>query len=269
MSRRPPPKHRRNTSPQRLLAMSSAAAITVVAVAGAAGFGPGGAVRTERTAAQISMPSAPNSQEIPEPGASTGDPSVSVPTPDTSDGVSKATGGSTDAANPDAGGTESDAANQDAGDTASGTPGSGGTSEPAAAVLPPRSGAGKRIVYDISDQRVWLVEGDHDVASTYRVSGSRIRGLVDPGSYEVYSKSRRAVSYDYKETMNYMVRFTQGRSAAIGFHDIPRYVDDETPVQTRQQLGTPLSAGCVRQRRSDAKRLWEFAPVGTTVVVTA
>lgn len=257
VSHRPPPKHRRNTSPQRLLAMSSAAAITVVAVAGAAGFGPGGAVRTERTAAQMSMPSASNSQDIPEPGASIADPPVDSPTSETSDAAPRPTAGSTDPVNRDAGGAASD------------SPRNGSAAEPADAALPTRSGTGKRIVYDIGDQRVWLVQDDHKVASTYRVSGSRVKGLVDPGSYEVYSKSRHAVSYDYKETMNYMVRFTEGRSAAIGFHDIPRSVDDESPVQTRQQLGTPLSAGCVRQRRADAKRLWEFAPVGTTVVVTA
>jgi lipoprotein-anchoring transpeptidase ErfK/SrfK len=39
-------------------------------------------------------------------------------------------------------------------------------------------------------------------------------------------------------------------------------------VQTVSELGTPLSHGCIRQRRADAKLLWAFAPLGTTVVVT-
>jgi lipoprotein-anchoring transpeptidase ErfK/SrfK len=38
-------------------------------------------------------------------------------------------------------------------------------------------------------------------------------------------------------------------------------------VQTPAQLGTPLSHGCIRQRTADAKALWHFAPLGTTVVV--
>ena len=68
--------------------------------------------------------------------------------------------------------------------------------------------------------------------------------------------------------MNFFVRFTQGDSgAAIGFHDIP--VDAGLPVQTIAQLGTPLSHGCVRQKREDAVALWKFAPIGTAVVVTA
>ncbi|MGH3500547.1 MAG: L,D-transpeptidase, partial [Nocardioidaceae bacterium] len=32
-------------------------------------------------------------------------------------------------------------------------------------------------------------------------------------------------------------------------------------------LGTPQSDGCIRQWIKDAKALWGFAPVGTTVVV--
>jgi lipoprotein-anchoring transpeptidase ErfK/SrfK len=67
--------------------------------------------------------------------------------------------------------------------------------------------------------------------------------------------------------MKYFVRFAHGDNASIGFHDIP--VDDGRPVQTVDELGTPLSHGCIRQRRSDAKQLWEFAPLGTRVVVTA
>ena len=39
--------------------------------------------------------------------------------------------------------------------------------------------------------------------------------------------------------------------------------------QTKAQLGTPLSAGCVRQWKPDAIALWEFASLGTRVVVTA
>jgi hypothetical protein len=65
--------------------------------------------------------------------------------------------------------------------------------------------------------------------------------------------------------MRYMVRFTQGDTAPIGFHDIP--LMGEKPVQTPAQLGTALSHGCIRQAADDARALWRFAPVGTPVVV--
>jgi hypothetical protein len=48
--------------------------------------------------------------------------------------------------------------------------------------LPDDSGAGKRVVFDISAQQVWLVEADDSVVRTYPVSGSRYDQL-DTGTY--------------------------------------------------------------------------------------
>jgi hypothetical protein len=132
--------------------------------------------------------------------------------------------------------------------------------------LPEGSGSGRRVVFSEGQQRVWLVRSHDRVADTYLVSGS-IYDNLDPGTYEVYSRSERAWGIDDSGSMKYFVRFASGDNAAIGFHDIP--VDDGQPVQTVDELGTPLSHGCIRQRRADAKRLWAFAPLGTKVVVTA
>jgi hypothetical protein len=133
--------------------------------------------------------------------------------------------------------------------------------------LPGDSGSGKRVVFSESRQRVWLVTEEGTVRRTYLVSGS-VYDNLDPGTFEVYSRDKDAVGIDDSGTMRFFVRFTQGDSgAAIGFHDIP--VDAGMPVQTLEQLGTPLSHGCIRQRRADAVALWKFAPIGTTVVVTA
>lgn len=132
--------------------------------------------------------------------------------------------------------------------------------------LPADSGEGRRVVFSESRQRVWLVGEQGKVLRTYLVSGS-VYDNLDPGTFEVYSRSEQAWGIDDSGTMRYFVRFTEGDNAAIGFHDIP--VDDGAPVQTRRQLGTPQSHGCIRQRPRDAVALWEFAPVGTTVVVTA
>ena len=133
--------------------------------------------------------------------------------------------------------------------------------------LPAGSGGGLRVVYSESRQRVWLVDEADKVQRTYPVSGS-IYDNLDPGTFEVYSRSENAVGIDDSGTMKYFVRFTTGdEGAAIGFHDIP--VDEGRRVQTVAELGTPLSHGCIRQAREDAIALWEFAPIGTTVVVTA
>lgn len=133
-------------------------------------------------------------------------------------------------------------------------------------VLPADSGSGRRVVFAIEAQRVWLVGAGGRVDSTYPVSGSLTDNLR-PGTYRVYSRSRWAVGVDDSGTMQYFVRFAHGPHAAIGFHTIPTLRG--RPLQTRGQLGTPQSHGCIRQARPDAIRLWGFAPVGTTVVVTA
>ncbi len=133
---------------------------------------------------------------------------------------------------------------------------------------PPRgSGTGRRVVFDESAQQVWLVRAGGSVRSTYLVSGS-VHDNLDPGRYAVYSRSRDAVGFDYSSTMDYMVRFTQGANAAIGFHDIPLDRRGE-PMQRWSELGTPTSSGCIRQRPRDAREMWRFASIGTAVVVVA
>jgi lipoprotein-anchoring transpeptidase ErfK/SrfK len=142
----------------------------------------------------------------------------------------------------------------------------GPSAEPAPGV-PPDSGTGRRIVFDMARQRVWLVgqrAGQDVVRRTYPVSGS-VTDNLQPGTYAVESKSMRAWGVEDSGTMRYMVRFAHGDHAAIGFHDIP--VLDGRFVQTREQLGRPMSHGCIRQWRPDARALWAFAPVGTKVVV--
>ncbi len=131
--------------------------------------------------------------------------------------------------------------------------------------LPAGSGSGRRVVFSEGRQRVWLVAGGQRVVRTYLVSGS-VYDNLDPGTYEVFSRSEQAWGIDDSGTMKYFVRFARGPRAAIGFHDIP--VQDGRLVQGVDELGTPLSHGCIRQLRADAIALWDFAPLGSTVVVT-
>ena len=135
-----------------------------------------------------------------------------------------------------------------------------------AGVLAPDAGLHgvKHILYERGAQRVWLVEADGSVLDDYPVSGRD--GTPASGQYTVFSKSVDAWSFEPGVTMKHMVRFARGRSdAAIGFHSIPRRGD--VPIQTEQQLGQFLSAGCVRQRDDKAQQLYEWAPIGTPVAV--
>ena len=130
--------------------------------------------------------------------------------------------------------------------------------------LPSESGAGRRIVYSNSDQRVWLVEGDGTVTDSYLISGKQ--GVPAPGTYEVFSKSEAAFAGHDDITMSHMVRFAHGRSLPIGFHAIPNDGNGR-PLQTEEDLGEYHSAGCVRQSPGHAANLFAWADIGTAVVV--
>ena len=138
--------------------------------------------------------------------------------------------------------------------------------EPAEPAVPADSGEGRRVVFDQSDQRVWLVDGKGETRRTYLVSGS-IYDNLDPGTFEVFSRSEQAWGIDDSGEMKWFVRFTVGDNAAIGFHSIP--TKDGEPLQSEDELGTPTSHGCIRQATPDARAMWRFAQIGDTVVVVA
>ena len=132
--------------------------------------------------------------------------------------------------------------------------------------VPDNSGVGRRVVYSNSKERVWLVDEDRSVIDTYLVSGKL--GVPAPGEYEVYSKSELAFAGHDGITMSHMVRFAQGAALPIGFHAIPLDANGH-PLQSEEELGEYHSAGCVRQSPEHAAELFDWAVVGTPVVVLA
>ena len=52
-----------------------------------------------------------------------------------------------------------------------------------------------------------------------------------------------------------------------GFHSIPIH-EDKSPFQTKEQLGTLRSGGCVRQDFDDAVWTFGWTDVGTRVIMT-
>ncbi len=131
--------------------------------------------------------------------------------------------------------------------------------------LPAGSGTGRRIVYANRAQRVWAVDEDETVIKTHLVSG-RI-GNPRTGVYSVWSRSASTCATTNPSVCwRWMVRFAIGVNGGnVGFHEIPRR--NGRPVQSESQLGQPLSSGCVRQGTADALWMWEWAELGTVVVV--
>ena len=133
--------------------------------------------------------------------------------------------------------------------------------------LPDDSGSGRRVVYDRAGQRVWAVGSDGEIIRSWLVSGSKYSNEA-PGTHTVYSRSDMSTAWNGKAWLPQMIRYQKTEIGNIGFHAIPLHVSDNSIYQTSDELGTRLSGGCQRQANEDAAFMWEFAPVGTTIVVT-
>lgn len=132
--------------------------------------------------------------------------------------------------------------------------------------LPENSGSGYRVVFEKISQRVWAVDENENVIRSWLVSGSQYNNEIS-GTHQVYSRSEESTAWNGRAILPYMIRWLKTDIGAIGFHGIPRHVEDNSAYQTEDELGTRLSSGCQRQADPDAAFLWAFADVGTTVVV--
>jgi lipoprotein-anchoring transpeptidase ErfK/SrfK len=128
-----------------------------------------------------------------------------------------------------------------------------GTVNPAA--LPANSGTGTRVVYSPSGHRVWLVQGS-TVERTMQVVPGTI--TAPPGSYTVYGKSSGSVGGD-GVTVLYVVKFDSHSSTTFGF-------DAEAGITGLPPAPTGKTGG-IRMAQTDAQLLYEFASIGTPVVV--
>jgi lipoprotein-anchoring transpeptidase ErfK/SrfK len=130
---------------------------------------------------------------------------------------------------------------------------------------PEKSGSGRRVVYSTSKQFVWVVNARDEVVRTFPVSGMKEQPLK--GTYRVFSQSPQSFSpFEPGVTFRFMTRFAIGRNGFnIGFHEIPKKFGK--PMQTVEQLGTPLGSGCLRSATADARFIYRWAKPGTSVVV--
>ncbi|GGV84465.1 hypothetical protein GCM10015535_29290 [Streptomyces gelaticus] len=124
--------------------------------------------------------------------------------------------------------------------------------------LPVDSGTGKRVVYALEDRRVWLVDADGKATRTFEVMPSTLNPL--PGTYRVNTPRTGAPTKGSDGVMiEHVVRFAMVDNVAVGFSAA---VDGsmESPDPT-------LKTGGVRMSRADGDAMWDFALVGTKVVV--
>jgi hypothetical protein len=114
----------------------------------------------------------------------------------------------------------------------------------------------RRIEIDVSDQRLVAWQGDVPVFET-TVSTGKPGWRTLPGVFKVYRKYEQTrmtgVDYDTPD-----VPWTMYYSGGFAIHG----------AYWHNNFGTPVSHGCVNLRVPEAKALYEWAPMGTEVVVT-
>ena len=133
------------------------------------------------------------------------------------------------------------------------------------APVPANSGAGRRIVYANRQQRVWVINAENEVIRSFLVSG--MLGQPGKGTFAVFSKSLASYSPEFAGvTFRYMTRFAIGRNGGnIGFHEIP--TRNGKIMQTVDELGTFKGSGCLRSSTQDARFIYQWATLGTKVIV--
>ena len=105
------------------------------------------------------------------------------------------------------------------------------------------------------------------IIRSWLVSGSKYNN-EEPGVHKVYSRSP---SVDGMERQGVPAEDGPLPEDRHRRHRVPRHPDPPSPTarvyKTEAELGTRLSGGCQRQANADAAFMWDFAQIGTTVVV--
>lgn len=131
------------------------------------------------------------------------------------------------------------------------------------------AGHSQTIYIDLSDQRVTLIE-DGAIVAKYPVSSGASDTPTPIGKYKIHLKQKlRISSQDVPYRMPYYMAFTESHSH--GLHALPYLgnVRDHSDYwhEAREHIGIPVSHGCVRFLPEDAEAVFEWAEVGTAVII--
>ena len=129
----------------------------------------------------------------------------------------------------------------------------------------PAARGAKKIVVDISEERCWRYEGD-TLLNTWRCSTARKGYGTRVGTFKVQSKLRKAYGSTWDIWMPYWLGIYWAGSVENGIHGLPW--NATTGAKTWAGLvGVPITYGCVMLNDAPMKALWEWADIGTTVVI--
>ena len=134
--------------------------------------------------------------------------------------------------------------------------------EPAQASLQPKIREGKYIDVNLSTQSMSIFE-DGKLLDSYLVSTGKMGKETPRGTHAIANKSPRAWSKKYQVYLPYWMAIMP--SGVFGIHELPECPDG--CKEGADELGVAVSHGCVRLGIGAAERVYNWAEVGTPVVV--
>ena len=126
----------------------------------------------------------------------------------------------------------------------------------------PKITAGKYIDINLAQQIMTTFE-DGKLLDSYMVSSGKPGYETPPGNYKIENKTPRAWSKEFGLFMPWWNALVP--SGKIGIHELPEWPGGYK--EGAAHLGTPVSHGCVRLGVGPAKIVYDWAPIGTPVVV--
>jgi lipoprotein-anchoring transpeptidase ErfK/SrfK len=134
----------------------------------------------------------------------------------------------------------------------------------APAPAPSWGGSGQRILIDLSEQHLYAYQGEvlvYSFVASTGMAGSRTM----PGSFRVLDKIPNAYASTWNLQMPYWLGIYWAGPLENGIHALPILSNGQRLWEG--YLGTPVSYGCVILGTEEARLLYEWAQVGTPVVI--
>lgn len=122
----------------------------------------------------------------------------------------------------------------------------------------------KKIVVDISEQRCYRYEGE-TLLNVWKCS-TGMNNATKTGTFRVQSKLRKAFGSTWNIWMPYWLGIYWAGPVENGFHGLPWKADTGRKIWGGL-VGTPATYGCVMLKDGPMKELWEWAEIGTKVVI--
>ena len=132
-------------------------------------------------------------------------------------------------------------------------------------VAPSAAGQGsdKRIIIDISEQHMYVYEGDN-LAFSF-VASTGMNNATRAGTFSVLDKIPNAYGSTWDIWMPYWLGIYWSGNLQNGIHALP--ILPGGAVLWEGYLGSPISYGCIVLSTYDASVLYDWAEIGTTVEI--